>query len=103
AIELGAVAGGVGRVGWIGRDADRFEPFDAAVDDLLDAGDCLNVVNNSRLSKGPFDCGKRRLDARPGPLAFEAFYQARFFAADVGPRTAMHVDVERVAAAEDVL
>ena len=55
------------------------------------------------LRNAPFDGGKRRLDARPGPLAFQAFDQPGLFAADVGRRAAVQINIEREVAAEDVL
>jgi hypothetical protein len=103
AVELRAVTASVARVGRVRRYADRFEPLDAALDDLLHTGDRLDVVDYGRLAEGPFDRGKRRLDARPGAFALEAFDQPRFLAADIGAGAAVHVDIERIAAAKDVL
>ena len=55
------------------------------------------------LRKAPSTAGKRRLDARPGALALQAFDQAGLLAADVGPGPAVQVDVEVEVLAEDVL
>ena len=55
------------------------------------------------LRNSAFDGRKRRLDPRPGPFAFQAFDQARFFAADVCRRAAMQENIERKVAAENVL
>ena len=55
------------------------------------------------LRNAPFDGRKRRLDPRPGPLAFQAFDQARLFAADVRPAPRCKINVERKVAAQNVL
>ena len=70
---------------------------------MRDAGHRLDVVDHGRLAEHAFDGRKRRLDPRPGPLAFEAFDQPGLFAADIGRRAAMHVNIERKVAAADVL
>ena len=103
AIQLRPVAAGIARILRIGRHAHRFEPIDAAIDDVRHAGHGFDVVHDRRLAKRPFDGRKRRLDARPGPLAFQAFDQPGFFAADVRRRAAVQKDVERKLAAENVL
>jgi hypothetical protein len=74
--------------------ADAREPVGAALDDVRDVAQGLDVVDHRRLAEQPLDGGKRRLDPRPGPFALEAFDQSRLFAADVGGRTAMNVDVQ---------
>src|SRR5439155_18034240 len=76
-IELGAVAPGIARVIWIGRYAHRLKPIGAAIENVPHAGDRLDVIDDRRLAEGPFDCRKRRLDPRPGPLPFEALDQPR--------------------------
>ena len=53
------------------------------------AGQRLDVVDDGRLAEGPFDGGERRLDARPGALAFQALDQAGLLAADVGAGAAV--------------
>src|SRR5205807_2482356 len=53
-----------------------------------------DVVHHGRFAKRPLDGGERRLDARPGALAFETFDQPRLFTADVRPGAAVHVNVE---------
>ena len=103
AVELRPIAAGVARVFRIGRHADRLEPVGAAVDDVRHARQRLDVVDDRRLAERPSTAGKRRLDARPGALAFQAFDQPRLLAADVGPGPAVHVDVEVEVLAENVL
>ena len=93
----------IARIVRIGRHADRLEPLDAALEDVRHAAERFDVVDDRRLAERAFDGGKRRLDPRPGPLAFEAFDQARLFAADVRARPAVQVDVEIEARAENVL
>src|SRR5262249_59933346 len=84
AIELRPVAAGVARVLWVGRHAHRLEPVCAAIHDVRDAGERLDVVDDRWLAESALDRRERRLDARPGALAFEAFDEAGFLAADVG-------------------
>ena len=95
AVKLGAKAAGIARMLCVGQGAQRTEPLDAALDDVLDAGQRFDVVHHGRLAKQPLDRGKRRLDARPGPFAFETFDQPGFFTADVGRGAAMNVDIQR--------
>src|SRR5207249_11724526 len=102
-VELRPIAAGVTRVLRVGRDAERLEPVVAALHDLRDAGEGLDVVDDRRLAEGAFDGGERRLDPRPGPLSFQALDQPGFFAADVRPGAAVHHHVEIEAAAENVL
>ena len=68
-----------------------------------DAGHGLDIVDDRRLVERAFDGRERRLDPRPGSLAFQAFDQPGLFAADVGRRAAMHVNIEREIGAADVL
>ncbi len=103
AVQLRAVAAGVARVFRIGRHADRFEPIDATGDDVRDAGHGFDVVHDGRFAERAFDGGERRLDARPGAFAFQAFNQPRLFAADVRRGAAMQENIEREIAAQDVL
>ena len=49
------------------------------------------------------DGGEGRLDPRPGPLAFQAFDQARLLAADIGSGSAMEMNIEVEARAENIL
>ncbi len=94
AIQLGTVA--------LGR-ADRLEPVGPALDDVRDAAERLDVVDDRRLAERPLDRRERRLDSRPAALAFEALDQPGFLAADVRPRASMAVDFEVEARAVDVL
>ncbi len=86
AVQLRPVAAGVARVLRVGRHADRLEPVDAAVDDVRHAGQRLDVVDDRRLAERALDGRERRLDPRPGPLAFQALDQPRLLAADVRRR-----------------
>ena len=84
-VQLGPVA--------LGR-ADRFEPGRAAFEDVRDAAERLDVVDDRRLAEGALDGRERRLDPGPAALAFEALDQAGLLAADVGPRAAVNPDVQ---------
>ena len=66
------------------------------------AGHRLDVVHDRRLAERAFDGRERRLDARPGALAFQALDQSRFLAADVRSRSAMQEYIEVKVLAEDV-
>ena len=55
AVELRAEAAGVARIVRLGRRAHRAEPADAAIDDVLHAGERLDVVDDGRLAEEPFD------------------------------------------------
>ena len=79
-VQLGSVASRIAWIVRIGWNAYRFEPVRAALDDVLDASNGLDVVDHRRLVEDTFDGRKRRLDARPGALPFEALDQAGFFA-----------------------
>src|SRR5262249_19403799 len=94
AVQLRAEAAGVARVLGVGRHAHRLEPLHPAVDDMRDARHRLDVVDDGRLAERPLDGWERRLDARPGPFAFQALDQTGFLAADVGAGAAVQVDVE---------
>src|SRR5262249_53737907 len=94
AVELGAVAAGVAPVLRVGGDAHRLEPVGPAVDDVGDAGDGLDVVDDGGLAERPLHGGERRLDPRPGPLALQALDQAGLLPADVGAGPAVDVDIE---------
>ena len=66
----------------------------AAIDDLLNAAEGLDVVDDGRLAEQSFDGWERRLDAWPGSLPFQALDQAGLFSADVGCGPAVQDDVE---------
>src|SRR5262249_14439705 len=65
AIQFRPIAAGVAWILRVGGNADRLEPVGAAIDDVSDASEGLDVVDDGRLAKGAFDGGERRLDARP--------------------------------------
>ena len=92
-IQLWSVAALIARVLRIGRHTDRLEPRCPALDDVRHAAQRLDVVHNRRLAKQSFDGRKWRLDPRPGPFAFQAFNEPRFFAADIGPCPAVQVNL----------
>ena len=73
-------------------------------DDMLHVAERLDVVDDRR-AHVETEHGReiRRLDARIGALAFERLDQAGLFAADVGARAAMNVDLGVESGAEDVL
>ena len=90
------------RAGVVGR-AEFGEGFRAHLDDVFHIAKRLHVVDDRRAHIQPERGGEvGRLDARVGALAFEAFDEAGFFAANVGARAAVHVDFEVVPAAENV-
>src|SRR5438309_10102061 len=102
AVELRPVTAGVARVLRIGRHTHRLEPFHPSADDMRDARQRLDVVDDSRLAKGPFNRGKRRLNSWPSTFSFQAFDQAGLLAADVGARAAVQENVEMEVFAKDV-
>src|SRR5262249_38352855 len=82
---------------------DLREPLRAAVDDVDDAGERFDVVDDRRRSEDPPDRRERRLDPRLAALALEALDQPGFLAADVGAGAAVDRQVERVAGSQDIL
>ena len=94
AVELRPVA--------LGR-ADRLEPVGPALDDVRDAAERLDVVDDRRLAERPLDRRERRLDPRPAPLPFEALDQPGLLAADVRPGPPVAVDLQVEARPVDVL
>src|SRR5262249_14906580 len=95
AVELGA--------GVLLVAPDLEEPVGAAVDDVLDAAERLDVVDDRRRAERARDGGEGRLDARLAALAFDRLDQARLLAADVGAGAAVDGEVEREGGAEDLL
>src|SRR5438034_2957997 len=102
AVELRAITAGVARVLRVGRHTHRLEPLHASAHDVRDARQSLDVIDDGRLAKGPFNSGKRRLNSRPSTFSFQAFDQAGLLAADVGAGAAMEEDIEMKVLAEDV-
>ncbi len=66
------------------------------------AAECFDIIDDGWFAEQAFDGGEGGFDARPRALAFKAFDQSGFFAADVGPGTAMQDDVEVEAGAMNV-
>ena len=60
------------------------------------------VVDHRGLSEQALDRRQRRLEANLAALAFQAFEQGRFLAADVGTRANAQIDIERTATAGDI-
>src|SRR5206468_182115 len=83
--------------------ADLREPVRTAVDDVGQAGERLDVVDDRGAAEDAVDGRKGRLDARLASLSFQALDQAGLLAADVGAGSAVHVEVDRDPGAEDVL
>src|SRR5262249_16861482 len=65
--------------------------------DVRRNGDRLDVIHSRRAAIETDVGGEWRLQPRHALLAFEAFKQSRFFAADVGAGAVMYIDVEVVA------
>ena len=101
-IKLGPIAAWVAGIIWIRGDADGFEPFGAAIEDVSYAAKRFNIINDGGFAKETFDGGEGRLDSGPGALAFEAFDESGFFSADVGASAAVEDDIEVDAGAENV-
>ena len=76
------------------RPANRGKPRRAAPHDVRHHGNGLDVVDRGRTTIKPNVGGKRRLQPRLAFLAFEAFQQRGFLAADVGPGAVVDVEVE---------
>ena len=93
AVEFGAA---------IGCAAQLAEPGCAAVDDVGDIAERLDVVDGGRLAPEPRDGGVGRLGARVGALALERVEHAGLFAAHVAAGADVQVEIEGVAGAEDV-
>src|SRR5690606_33579985 len=82
---------------------DTREPGGAATQDIGRDGNRLDVVDGARTAVKTDVGRKRRLEPRHAFLAFKAFQQRGFLAANVSARTMMHDDVEVVARAAGVL
>ena len=95
AIQLGTEAARIARIGRIGRNPQRTEPIRPAVANVFDARHRLDVVDDGRLPEGTLHGRERRLDARPGPFAFQALDQAGLFPADIRAGPPVQEDVQR--------
>src|SRR5437879_4775404 len=87
----------------LGLGPERGEPLRAPRDDVGQAGERLDIVDDGRLAEGPLDGGEGWLDLGPALLALERRDEPRLLAADVGARPAVHDDLEVEARALDVL
>src|SRR5690606_5145604 len=74
-----------------GLGAHRLKPLGSTLDDVRDAAERLDVVDDRRAREGAGDRGEWRLVARPAALAFDGFEQAGFLAADISARAAVDV------------
>ena len=83
--------------------ARSLEPLRAAPQDRRYDRDRLNIVHRGRAAIKPAIRRERRLQARLALLAFQAFQQRGFFAADIGAGAAVDVNVEIIARAAGVL
>src|SRR5436190_21198 len=75
----------------------------AALQDRRGDGDRLDIVDSGGAAVEADRGGEGGFEARLALLAFEAFEQRRFLAADVGARAAVQVHVDVVAGAAGVL
>ena len=75
----------------------------AAVKDDRHGGQGDHVVDDRRLAEQAGDGRQRRLEAHHAALAFQAFQQRGFLAADVGAGPLAHFEFERLAAAQHVI
>ena len=92
-----AGAGVVGRaqLGVLGRPHEH---------DVLHVTQRLDVVHDGRAHVEPQDRREvRRLDPGVSPLAFEGFDQTGFLATNIGAGTAMHVNLQIVTRAQNIL
>src|SRR5205085_1656974 len=94
-------AAGVTRVIGIRGDADRFEPINSPRHDVGHASERLNVVDDGGFAEGAFDGRKGWFDSRPRPLAFEAFNQPGFLAANVCAGAPVQENIEMKVLAEN--
>ncbi len=67
------------------------------------AGQGLDIVDNRRAGEDTDHGGEGRLEAWKPPLALDGFDESRLLSADVGAGAAVDMDLEIVAAADDVL
>ena len=86
--ELGPCALGI-------RQAQRFVPGRAALDDVGDGRKRLDVVDRGREAEQSGGRRERRLDPGIAALALDRIHERGLFAADVGARAAMQIDLDR--------
>ena len=63
-------------------------------------GEREHVVDDGRFAEQPFQRRQWRLGAHNAALAFQAFQQRSFFAADIGTGAQAHFQMERMLAAQ---
>src|SRR4029077_16062507 len=73
---------------------DRFIPIRAAVDDMRDIRQRLDIVDDGRRSERALNRRERRTVARICAPALERFEQTRLLAADIRAGAAMSVNLE---------
>src|SRR4029077_10141398 len=81
---------------------ERLEPGTAALDDVRQVAERLDVVDDRRLPVEALDRRKGRLEPRLAPQSLERVDQRRLLTADVRPGAAVHDHLAVETAAEDV-
>src|SRR2546425_2963531 len=79
----------------------RFEPFDAASEDLWHVGEGFHVVDDRGLLPQPRLTRERRLVARLGAFAFHGFQERALLTADVTAGTHKNIETDVEVAAQD--
>src|SRR5215467_3730640 len=77
-------------------------PIGTPENDMGNARQGFGIIDDRGTAPEPYHGGKGGADARNAPFTFERFHQRRFLAYLVCASAAMPVDVEIVAAAENV-
>src|SRR5271166_5801833 len=79
------------------------KPLRSAEEDMGHAGQRLRIINNRRSAPQPDDRRERRPDSRNTALPLERFHQRRLLPYFISACTTMPINLEVVAAAENVL
>ena len=87
----------------VARPADAGEPRRAALQDRGRGRDRLDIVDGRRTAIKPDSRRKGRLQPRHALLAFEAFEERRFLAANVGAGAAVQINLDVIAGAAGIL
>src|SRR5262245_41468513 len=83
--------------------SDRFEPLCTILDNHGNTRQCFNVVNDRRAAEQSIHRWEWRLDPWVGSFAFEGFNQSSLFTTDVCTSTTMHIHIQIIASAENIL
>src|SRR5271166_841385 len=78
------------------------KPPRSAEEDMGHAGQRLRIINNRRSAPQPDDRRERWPDSRNAAFALKRFHQRRLFPYFIGAGAAMPVNLEVVAAAENI-